>query len=116
MPRYRSSPWTTARELPLEAVLTDEGLAALLGCDSDALSSDYLTTLDQAMAWARRHQRRAASRRVKVTRADTLAELGQTVELVIPEHGLAHRCLITALDRSREGAAATLTATLELPL
>lgn len=102
LPRFLESPWTIFRSRPVEHVLDDPDLAELFGFAREVLHHDHVTSLDQARAMAVRRRRRATATAVTWRRAETRARPGDTVLLIDPAHGLAHRALLVGREVQRD--------------
>ncbi len=114
LPRYQSSVWTQLQRQPVEWVLDCPALAALFGDRSEVLSTDYIQSLEEAEAVARRLHRRGAAHTLTLTRAATPVEVGQTVELSHQIANLARRGLVVARSQRRDAETGEATATYRL--
>ncbi len=114
LPRFLESPWTTLRSRPIEHVLDDEALAELFGFRLETLSLDHLLSLEEAQALALRLRRRATAVRATWRRAETRARVGDTVLLIDPPHGVAHRALLVDRQVTRDPIRGSATATYSL--
>lgn len=117
-PGYRSSPWTELRQAPVEAVLEDATLEAWFGFRRRILQNDYVQTLEEARDLLAREKERELAWKLTVDRAEATAEVGQTIFVRHPEHGLAARAMVTEVQTRREPRTGEASATyrLEVPL
>ncbi len=114
LPRYQASVWTQLQRQPVEWILDCPALADLFGARSQVLSTDYIQSLEEAEAVARRLHRRAASHTLTVSRAAAPVADGQTVEI---SHGIAHlaqRALLVACTQRRDAETGEATGTYRL--
>lgn len=102
LPRFRLSPWTVFRQQPVELTFDDEVLEELFGFRREVLAMDHVLDLDEARRVMLRRRRDATSRIVTVRRFEALARPGDTVLLLDPVHGIAHRGLLADRQRSRD--------------
>jgi len=118
MPRYRSSPWTRLVQAPLEVELESPVLRAWFGPAVEIFEHPHVETPEEGLALLERRFDREVSHELQVWRPETLADLGDTVELIDPELGLRHRALVVALRKVREPRTGRATGeyTLEVPL
>lgn len=117
-PRYKTSPWTYLKQEPIELVVDDPVLEELLGFRRETVQNDHIQDLDEAATVVARRRARALARKVKVSRHESHLELGSTVFLAHPDHGLAHRALLAeaTVSRSRTRPAQTAEYVLEVEL
>lgn len=118
LPRYLTSPWTRLLQEPLEVVYDDPAIEAWFGRSLRVLDHPYVQTVEEAERLILRELRRLLSRQVTVERPETLARVGDTVELLVPSSGIAHRLLIVERRPRRDPrtGAARATYVLEDPL
>lgn len=113
-PRYRGSVWTVLRQHYAEAVLDDPAIAALFGERIEVVRTDVLTSVAQALDYARRISDRSRAHRVTVSRLLTFVREGDTVMLIDPEHGLAARGLVVDLVVRHDVASGARTGVYDL--
>jgi hypothetical protein len=117
-PGYRSSPWTELRQAPVEAVLEDATLEAWFGFRRRILTDEYVQSVEEARDLLAREKARELSWKLTLDRAEAIAEVGQTILVRHPEHGLAARAMVTEVQTRREPRTGEASATyrLEVPL
>lgn len=93
-PRYKSSPWSTLRQEPIELVVEDPVLEAWFGFRREVVSNDHVQSLEEAARVIARRRERALSHRVRIDRHQALAAIGDTIELHDPRHELYRRGLV----------------------
>jgi len=96
-PRYRQSTWTTLSQQPIEVILEDNTAAAWWGPQAEVLTLDYVQTLEEAHAVAKRRRSRKMAITHTVIRPICPVKPGATVHLIDPRTGIHHRCLVTRL-------------------
>ena len=117
-PGYRASAWTELRQAPLEVVEEDATVEAWFGFRRRILQNDYVQTLEEARDLLEREKARELSWKLTIDRAEATAEVGQTIFVRHPEHGLAARGMVTEVRARREPRTGEASATyrLEVPL
>jgi len=97
-PRYRQSTWTTLTQQPIEVVLEDETAAAWWGPQAEVLTLEYVQSLEEAQAVAKRRRARKMAITHTVIRPICQVKPGATILLIDPRTGCNHRCLVTRLQ------------------
>lgn len=97
VPRYQGSPWTVLRQQPLEVLLDDPTAEAWFGPQTEALTNEYVQSVEEARALIARRRRRKLAHTHEVAAPRQPARCGDTVRMVSPGHGLDARCLVTRL-------------------
>ena len=117
-PGYRASAWTELRQAPLEVVEEDATVEAWFGFRRRILQNDYVQTLEEARDLLAREKERELAWKLTVDRAEATAEVGQTIFVRHPEHGLASRGMVTEVRARREPRTGEASATyrVEIPL
>jgi len=117
-PGYRASAWTELRQAPIEVASDDATLEAWFGFRRRILQNDYVQTLEEARDLLEREKARELSWKLTIDRAEAIAEVGQTILVRHPEHGLARRGMVTEVRARREPRTGEASATyrIEVPL
>lgn len=117
-PGYRASAWTELRQAPIEVASDDATLEAWFGFRRRILQNDYVQTLEEAQDLLAAEKARELCWKVTADRAEAIAEVGQTVFVRHPEHGLAARGMVTEVRARREPRTGEASATyrVEVPL
>jgi hypothetical protein len=97
-PRYRQSTWTTLTQQPIEVLLEDETAATWWGPQAEVLTLEYVQSLEEAQAVAKRRRTRRMAIIHTVIRPICQVKPGATIHLIDPRTGLNHRCLVTRLQ------------------
>lgn len=98
--RYQSSTWTRLLTQPLEVVIEDPLAEAWFGFQKETLEHEYVQDDVEALRVLHARRRRAMALKVQVTRIDTMAQRGDTVDFTSEEDGISGRFLI--VDRIRD--------------
>ncbi|MCL4839192.1 MAG: hypothetical protein KJ058_14655 [Thermoanaerobaculia bacterium] len=117
-PGYRSSAWTELRQAPVEIVIEDATVAGWFGFRRRVVNDEYVQSMEEATGLLEREKARELAWKVTIDRAEATAEVGQTILVRHPEHGLAARGMVTEVRARREPRTGEASATyrLEIPL
>jgi len=99
-PRFRASTWTQTVQAPLEVLLEDPAAAAWWGGETLVIDQPYVQNRTEGEAVARRRRKRAVRIQHTVVRPVCQVRPGQTVLLLDPRSGIAHRCLVVTLKET----------------
>ncbi|MEM1205095.1 MAG: hypothetical protein AAGN66_17830 [Acidobacteriota bacterium] len=95
VPRYRQSPWTRLRQVPVDLEYASEVLEEWFGPETRVLQEAGVQDAEQARAVLQRDLERAISYELPITRPATYAQLGDTVLYRDPQRHLVARALVT---------------------
>ena len=117
LPVFVSSVWTNLAQQPIEAVIDDATLQSWFGFGREIIESPFVQNQAEAFDLIRRALRRATSHEVTVVMPLGPWSVGDTIKLVEPEHGIAHRAMIVEISQTRVNWSGEATATyvLEVP-